>query len=217
MADEQVSLTSIVLIVVLGGLALRYLFFPSSAAASSGPARGRGAASSSRAREAAVERIQQMFPQLDRRAILWELQRSGGNIAMTTERILTGRMETPPITFQPPPPPASTNRSSTPQTAAKAPSRPAEPDLITRYKLQDRLNSDNGDNSSSSSSGLATGSDPAAPGTKTKAWSSNREERQKAFQRRRDEMILAARRKMEAKIAAEKAASSANSVGGSGI
>lgn len=93
MADEQVSLTSLVLIVVLGGLAIRYLFFPSSAAAS-GPVRGRDAAASSRAREAAVERIQQMFPQLDRRAVLWELQRSSGNIAMTTERILTGRTET---------------------------------------------------------------------------------------------------------------------------
>lgn len=41
---------------------------------------------------------------------------------------------------------------------------------------------------------------------KGKGWSSNRDERQSALQRRRDEMILAARRKMEAKIAAEKAA-----------
>lgn len=39
---------------------------------------------------------------------------------------------------------------------------------------------------------------------KTKAWSSNREERHASLQRRRDEMILAARRKMEAKLAAEK-------------
>ncbi|KAI1165091.1 hypothetical protein F5B18DRAFT_612680 [Nemania serpens] len=212
MADEQVSLTSLVLIVVLGGLAIRYLFFPSSAAAS-GPVRGRDAAASSRAREAAVERIQQMFPQLDRRAVLWELQRSSGNIAMTTERILTGRTETPPVTFQPPPPPASANPSSASRTA-KTPSRPAEPDLITRYKLQDRLSNDDG---GSTSTGLATGSEPAASGTKTKAWSSNREERQKAFQRRRDEMILAARRKMEAKIAAEKADGSGTRGGGSGI
>ncbi|KAI1115365.1 hypothetical protein F5Y14DRAFT_411039 [Nemania sp. NC0429] len=202
MADEQVSLTSLVLIVVLGGLAIRYLFFPSSAAASSAPVRGRDAASVSRAREAAFDQIQQMFPQLDRRTILWELQRSGGNMAMATERILTGRTETPPITFQPPPPPASTTPSSASQTT-KAPSRPAEPDLITRYKLQDKLGNDDG-----GSSGLAAGSEPAAPESKTKAWSSNRDERQKTLQRRRDEMILAARRKMEAKIAAEKAAGS---------
>lgn len=41
---------------------------------------------------------------------------------------------------------------------------------------------------------------------KGKGWSSNRDERQASLQRRRDEMILAARRKMQAKIAAERAA-----------
>ncbi|KAH8160403.1 hypothetical protein CIB48_g7844 [Xylaria polymorpha] len=200
MADEQVSFTSLVLIVVLGGLVIRYLFFPSPAAGSEAH-RGRDAAASLRAREAAVERIQQMFPQLDRRTILWELQRNGGNMAATTERILAGRIDTPPATFQPPPPPTSTTPSLTPQTT-KGPLRPAEPDLITRYKLQDKLNSDSGSSSS------VAGPEPAVPGTKTKAWSSNRDERQMALQRRRDEMILAARRKMEAKIAAEKAAAS---------
>ncbi|KAI0403922.1 hypothetical protein F4802DRAFT_569087 [Xylaria palmicola] len=195
MADEQVSLTTLILVVVLGGLAIRYLFFPSSAASSEAQ-RGRDAAAISRAREAAVERIQTMFPQLDRRTVLWELQRSGGNIMATTDRILAGRIETPPVTFQPPPPPASATTSSTSQPA-KAPTRPAEPDLITRYKLHDKINS-NGD-SSASDTGLESGN-------KTKAWSSNREERQAALQRRRDDMILAARRKMEAKIAAEKAA-----------
>jgi hypothetical protein len=73
---------------------IRYLFFPSSSAGSSGGQRGRDAAATSRAREAAVERIQQMFPQLDRRTILWELQRNGGNMTTTTERILAGRIET---------------------------------------------------------------------------------------------------------------------------
>ncbi|KAI1133102.1 hypothetical protein F5Y10DRAFT_229391 [Nemania abortiva] len=197
MADEQVSFTSLVLIVVLGGLVIRYLFFPSSSAASSGANRARDAAASSRAREAAVERIQQMFPQFDRRTILWELQRNGGNMAATTERILSGRIDTPPVTFQPPPPPPSATPSSTSQ-AAKTPLRPAEPDLITRYKLHDRINNDQGSSSSN------IGSESTTPGAKTKAWSSSREERQMALQRRRDEMILAARRKMEAKIAAEK-------------
>lgn len=102
MAEEQVSLTSLFLIVVLGGLAIRYLFFPSSSAPS-GANQGRDAAAGLRAREAAVERIQQMFPQLDRRSILWELQRSSGNIATATERILTGRIET--VSSMPPPPP----------------------------------------------------------------------------------------------------------------
>ncbi|KAI2629449.1 hypothetical protein GGS21DRAFT_225659 [Xylaria nigripes] len=197
MADEQVSFTSLALIVVLGGLILRYLFFPASTAGSSGTNRGGDAASSSRAREAAVERIQQMFPQHDRRTILWQLQRSRGNMALTTERILAGRIETPPVTFQPPPPPISANPSSTSQPP-KPPVRPAEPDLITRYNLQDKIHS-------SSASTLETVSEPAAAASKTKAWSSNREERQLLLQRRRDEMILGARRRLEAKMAAEKA------------
>jgi coupling of ubiquitin conjugation to ER degradation protein 1 len=40
-------------------------------------------------------------------------------------------------------------------------------------------------------------------GKKGQAWSTNKGERQALLQRRRDEMILAARRKMEAKVAAE--------------
>ena len=91
MADEQVSLTSLILIIVLGGLIIRYLFFTP---ASQPPRLTRDAQSASRAREAAVERIQQMFPQVDRRTILWDLHRNGGNIAATTERILSGRLET---------------------------------------------------------------------------------------------------------------------------
>ncbi|KAI0202287.1 hypothetical protein F4808DRAFT_71485 [Astrocystis sublimbata] len=194
--EEQVSFTSLVFIVVLGGLAIRYLFFTSSTAP--GAPRTRDAAASTRAREAAVERIQQMFPQLDRRTVLWELQRNSGNVAATTERILAGNLNAPPTSFQPPPPPPSaTPPSSTPQPA-KATSRPAEPDLITRYKLHDRLNNDTG--SSSSAEGVETRG--------KKAWSNNREERQSALQRRRDDMILAARRNMEAKIAAEKATAS---------
>ena len=35
-----------------------------------------------------------MFPQVDRRTVLWNLQRDGNNVASTTERILAGRMET---------------------------------------------------------------------------------------------------------------------------
>ncbi|KAI1409681.1 hypothetical protein F5Y13DRAFT_203333 [Hypoxylon sp. FL1857] len=186
MADEQVSFTSLILIIVLGGLIIRYLFFSPSTPT---PRPVRDAQSASRAREAAVERIQQMFPQVDRRTILWDLHRNGGNIAATTERILSGRIETPPVTFQPPPP-ASPSPSGTQTQPFKAPPKPAEPDLITRYKLQDKINAET----------------EAERATRTKAWSSNRDERQAALQRRRDEMILAARKKMEAKIAAEKAA-----------
>lgn len=96
MADEQISLPSLIFIVVISGLAIRYFFFSSSSPQSSaGSSRqARDAAAASRAREAAVERLQQMFPQVDRRTVLWDLQRTGGNISATTERILSGRIET---------------------------------------------------------------------------------------------------------------------------
>lgn len=60
--------------------------------------------------------------------------------------------------------------------------------MITRYNLKGKLT-------------VAEEEDK-----KGKGWSSNRDERQASLQRRRDEMILAARRKMQAKIAAERAA-----------
>jgi coupling of ubiquitin conjugation to ER degradation protein 1 len=84
--DQTINLPQLFLIIVLGGLALRYFFFsPASSTLPNAPGR------TSRAREADVERIQQMFPQLDRRSILWDLQRNGGNVVATTERILSGR------------------------------------------------------------------------------------------------------------------------------
>ena len=42
-------------------------------------------------------------------------------------------------------------------------------------------------------------------GRQAQAWSANKGERQALLQKRREEMILSARRKMEAKLAAEKA------------
>ena len=40
-----------------------------------------------------MDRVQQMFPQVGRRTIMWDLQRNGGNIAATTERILSRGLE----------------------------------------------------------------------------------------------------------------------------
>jgi coupling of ubiquitin conjugation to ER degradation protein 1 len=98
-ATEQINVPSLVVILVLSGLIIRYLFFsppPSSSSAAAGAA-GAGAGTlrerEARAREAAAERVLQMFPQVDRRTALWDLQRNGGNVAATTERILAGRME----------------------------------------------------------------------------------------------------------------------------
>lgn len=183
-SDQTINLPQLILIVVLGGLAIRYFFFSSAPAPAT---RGASSANNARAREADVERIHQMFPQVPRRSIMWDLQRNGGNVVATTERVLSGRgLENPPQSFQPPQPvPASS--ASTP-----APSKPLQPDLITRYNLKSRL--------AESEAETDTGSKPQA---QQQAWSQNKGERQALLQRRREEMILAARRKMEAKVAAE--------------
>ncbi|KAF4975829.1 hypothetical protein FZEAL_7448 [Fusarium zealandicum] len=186
MADEQISLPYLMAILVVSGLVIRYLFF----GGPSPPPAARNPEAFLRSREVAVERIQQMFPQAERRSILWDLQRNGGNIQNTTERILAGRLDTPPITFQPPPPPGQSATSGSAATAIRQPEKPAQPDLITRYNLRNKLD-------------VAPKEDQDAKG---KAWSSNRDERQASLQRRRDEMILAARRRMEAKLAADKTA-----------
>lgn len=87
--DQTINLPQLLLILVLGSLAIRYFFFSSSSSTLPGtPPSDR---SSARAREADVERIQQMFPQVPRRSIMWDLQRNGGNVVATTERVLSGR------------------------------------------------------------------------------------------------------------------------------
>lgn len=90
MSNEQISLPYFVAILVIFGLIIRYLFFggPSPQQPSRSPE------AFLRSREIAVGRIQQMFPQAERRSILWDLQRNGGNIQNTTERILAGRLDT---------------------------------------------------------------------------------------------------------------------------
>ncbi|KAK0672275.1 putative coupling of ubiquitin conjugation to ER degradation protein [Cercophora samala] len=209
MADEiqQVNVPGLVVILILSGILLRY-FFSGSGGNGNGNGSGNGArrraggqdpAAMARQREAAVQRVQQMFPHLGRREVLWDLQRTGGNVALTTERILGGRLETPPATFQPPPPPEG---SAAPVASGNAngnsiakPPVPAHPDLITRYNLAEKLKA-SGDAEEEAKGG----------GNGKKAWSSNKDERQTLLQKRRDQMILEARRKMEAKLAAEKAA-----------
>ena len=38
-----------------------------------------------------MEQVAQMFPQLDRRAIAWDLARNGGSVGATAEKVLGGR------------------------------------------------------------------------------------------------------------------------------
>lgn len=89
MADGQtISVSQLFLVILLGGLVIRWLFFSSS---SSRPSNIVSSLNNNAAREADVETIQSMFPQILRRSIMWDLQRNGGNVAATTERILGGR------------------------------------------------------------------------------------------------------------------------------
>jgi coupling of ubiquitin conjugation to ER degradation protein 1 len=101
---QQLNLSSLAVLMVVSGLIIRYFFFSpasdsSSSSSTSSSRRGADPAALARAREAAVDRIQQMFPQVDRRTLLWDLQRTGGSVAATTERILAGRLETVSFLF----------------------------------------------------------------------------------------------------------------------
>lgn len=83
------NIPQLLIVILVGAFAIRYLFFSGSNPAASGV--NRNSANNIRAREEDVGRIQQMFPQISRRSIMWDLQRNGGNVVATTERILSGR------------------------------------------------------------------------------------------------------------------------------
>ncbi|KAK3044015.1 hypothetical protein LTS18_002400, partial [Coniosporium uncinatum] len=85
-----------------------------------------------------------------------------------------------------PPLPATPSSSNT-QTALGQQQQQQRPDLITRYNLAERIKS------------LPTDATDSIAESKKPAWSQSKSERAKELQRRREEMILAARRKMEEK------------------
>ncbi|EAS29235.1 AMFR protein [Coccidioides immitis RS] len=186
--EPSLNIPSLLTLAVVSFFVIRWFF--------SRPGDGNGDSSDSsrgtrpRVDPAQVEQIAQMFPQLSRREIMWDLQRNGGSVAATTERVLAGLgLETPPPYFQPnivaSPSPASTAASTSP-----APSKPPVDDLISRYNLSSRLQEE----VSGSTTGVDTGSDTIMRSEST--WSQNKMERQRLLQKRRDDMILAARRKM---------------------
>ncbi len=106
------------------------------------------------------------------------------NLSLSLFRSL--KLEANYLTSQPPPsfqpqPPASTQQPSS--TAARPnPNVPTVPiDLISRYNLATKVSSN--DNTAEESVG--------------KGWAASKADRQASLQRRREEMVLAARRKME--------------------
>jgi len=129
---------------------------------------------------------------------MWDLQRNGGNVVATTERILSGRgLEVPPQSFQPPlPVPAS---STTSIAASPAQTRPLQPDLITRYNLKAQL----AEEASKAERPEIAEEELPSNAKQQQAWSQNKVERHSLLEKKKAEMVLAARRKMEAQIAAE--------------
>ncbi|EED20615.1 AMFR protein, putative [Talaromyces stipitatus ATCC 10500] len=180
MVDEEpsINIPSLLTLAVVSFFVIRwFLSRDGSSNGANGSARARGGRMIDPAQ---VEQISQMFPQLNRRDIMWDLQRNGGSVAATTERILTGRgLDNPPLSYQPQiPQPATPATTATPTPAAKSGSQ----DLISRYNLSQRISEEQEISSKPES-----------------AWSQNKSERQRLLQKRRDDMILAARRKLQQK------------------
>ena len=192
--DEEatISLPSLAFVAVLGFIIYRYFTYSSRAAS---PSTGRVAGQ--RFTPAQVEQITSMFPQLNRRDIMWDLQRNGGSVAATTERILGGSGLAPvcmpllgdgvlltdsqaPPSFQPVMPNLPTT-SNTNTFSIPKPTKP-EQDLISRYNLHSRIGASD------------KGKEKEENGPS--GWAGTKDQRQQVLQRRRDEMILAARRRM---------------------
>jgi hypothetical protein len=93
MADVTVNIPQLLAIAVVGFLALRWFFYNSgsSSSSASGSTAAQAHNRSRRVDERHVDQILQMFPQLGRREVVWDLMRNGGSVAATSERILTGR------------------------------------------------------------------------------------------------------------------------------
>jgi len=90
MSEIQANFTvpQLIAVLVIGFLVVRWIFFSSSAASQTS---GSHAAGRSRVSPAQVDQVAQMFPQFSAREIMWDLQRNGGSVQATTERVLSGR------------------------------------------------------------------------------------------------------------------------------
>ena len=181
MAEGQTSINipQLIAVAIVGFLAIRWFLNKPSSDPSSPSSRGRQVDVSK------VDQVSAMFPQLDRRTIAWDLQRNGGYVAATTERVLGGRgLDNPPPSFQPNLPAPATATQGSRSTSGQNKPTPSQPDLITRYGLQSRIS--------------GKGKEPVpSEEQKRNAWSSDKNARAEGLKRRREEMILAARRKLE--------------------
>lgn len=179
--QTSINIPQLLAVALVGFLAIRWFM--------NKPASPSGSNSSPTSRNNAVDntkvaQISAMFPQLDQRQIAWDLSRNGGNVAATSERILSGRgLESPPPSYRPQlpaPAPAAPTASGRSSGAAAQ-----QPDLITRYNLQSRV-------SGKGKEAVASTEEEQ----KRQVWSSDKAARAEGLRKRREEMVLAARRKM---------------------
>ena len=85
MAEQALNLPQIIAVLLVGFLVIRWFL------SSSSPRQGASGRPRPQINPAHVEQIYQMFPQLDRRTIIWDLTQNGGSGQATTERVLSGR------------------------------------------------------------------------------------------------------------------------------
>ena len=187
MAEGQTSINipQLIAVALVGFFAIRWFL---NKPANASPSNTQG--TSSRGRQVDVSKVDQIagiFPHLDRRSIAWDLHRNGGSVAATSERVLSGRgLESPPPSFQPNLPAPATGTPAARSSGADKKATSGQPDLITKYNLQTRVG--------------GKGKEPVPSEEQQRnAWSADKAARAEGLKRRREEMILAARRKMEAK------------------
>lgn len=180
--ETSINIPQLLAVALVGFFAIRW-YLNKPPPSSSGNSSSSGSSRANRGVDPAqIAQVSVMFPQLDRRSIAWDLHRNGGNVAGTSERILTGRgLDNPPPSYQPllPEPAVPTAQVA----AGGARTSSGQPDLITRYGLQGRI----GDKGKE-----------AVPSEEQKrsAWTSDKAARAEGLKRRREEMVLEARRKM---------------------
>jgi len=155
-----------------------------------------------------VETIHNMFPDIPVDNIRYDLLRTG-NVQATSNKILErGFLPAPPPAYytlypravdptQPAPAP-STARALTPATSSqdKGKGKAKADNLITRYRLEDRL-----------ASGATTALSAPEEAAGKAAWEDSPEKREASLRERKAQMILAARQRLLAQQAAQASSS----------
>ncbi|PWN99485.1 hypothetical protein FA09DRAFT_328871 [Tilletiopsis washingtonensis] len=140
-----------------------------------------------------VQAVTSMFPHVSPEAIRYDLARSGSAEA-TADRILSeGALPNPPAGLFGPPRPAPPPPRA-PESASAASSASARTSLIKSFNLEARLSAPAPSEAAPAPAAAEKGKE------KSKAnWSDERATRERELRARKEEMILAARRRLQAK------------------